>query len=69
MTGRTRIDGTLGVPLRVTPARWVLWLTALAVALFVFYVALTPFWIGIRIAAWVAEFRSRRRRARRPGPA
>lgn len=28
----------------------------------VFYVLLTPIWIGLRAAAWVAEIRSRARR-------
>jgi hypothetical protein len=27
-----------------------------------FYVVLTPVWIGLRVAAWIAEFRARRRR-------
>ena len=29
----------------------------------VFYVLLTPLWLGLRAAAWVAEFRARRRPA------
>ena len=65
MTDRPPVDGTLGAPLRITPSRWALWWVALAIGLFVFYVALTPAWIGIRAAAWIAEFRSRRRRERR----
>jgi hypothetical protein len=28
----------------------------------IFYVLLTPFWLGFRWAAWAAEFRARRRR-------
>jgi hypothetical protein len=28
---------------------------------FLFYVLLTPVWIGLRMLAWVAEFRARRR--------
>jgi hypothetical protein len=63
MKGRPRVDGTLGEPLRIGPTRWALWWVALAIGVFVFYVALTPAWIGIRVAAWVAEFRSRRRRS------
>ncbi len=47
------------IPLRY----WVLWLSILVVADFVFYVLLTPIWIGLRAVAWLAEFRSRRRRA------
>ena len=69
MRGGERVHGTLGEPLRIGPARWALWWVALAIGLFVFYVALTPAWIGIRAAAWIAEFRSRRRRGDRPGAA
>jgi hypothetical protein len=43
--------------------RWVLWLTILAAADLVFYVILTPVWLGLRAAAWLAEWRSRRARA------
>jgi hypothetical protein len=46
------------VPLR----RWALWWAVLAPALVVFYVLLTPIWMGLRAAAWVAEYRARRRR-------
>jgi hypothetical protein len=46
------------VPLRY----WVLWWAILVVADVVFYVLLTPIWIGLRAVAWLAEFRSRRRR-------
>jgi hypothetical protein len=42
--------------------RWALWWTILAAAVFVFYVLLTPIWLGLRAAAWVAEWRSQRRR-------
>jgi hypothetical protein len=45
------------VPLRY----WVAWWAVLAVADVVFYVLLTPIWIGLRAAAWAAEFRARRR--------
>jgi hypothetical protein len=40
---------------------WILWWTTLIVADVVFYVLLTPIWIGLRAAAWLAEFRARRR--------
>ena len=40
--------------------RWALWLSILAAAVLVFYVLLTPIWLGLRAAAWVAERRSRR---------
>ena len=46
------------VPLRY----WALWWTMLVAADVVFYVLLTPIWIGLRGLAWLAEFRARRRR-------
>ncbi|HZC30118.1 MAG TPA: hypothetical protein VE261_01280 [Gaiellaceae bacterium] len=49
------VKGT--VPLRY----WLLWWATIAVADFVFYVLLTPIWIGLRMVAWLAEFRRRRR--------
>ena len=42
--------------------RWAFWFALLAVGMFIFYVALTPIWIGLRALAWAAEFRARRRR-------
>ncbi|HJX46468.1 MAG TPA: hypothetical protein VJ375_01375 [Gaiellaceae bacterium] len=47
------------IPLRY----WALWLAILVVADIVFYVLLTPIWIGLRAVAWLAEFRSRRSRS------
>jgi len=45
---------------------WVMWWSALGVAMVVFYVVLTPLWLGLGGAAWVAEARSRlRSRSRR----
>jgi hypothetical protein len=41
---------------------WVFWWAMMAFADFVFYVALTPIWLGLRAVAWLAEFRARRRR-------
>ncbi len=46
------------VPLRY----WALWSVGLGVAVMLFYVILTPIWIGLRGLAWLAEFRARRRR-------
>ena len=43
--------------------RWICWGVELAVGMFIFYVLLTPIWIGIRALAWAAEFRARRRNA------
>lgn len=37
---------------------WPLWFAILAGGLFVFYVVLTPVWIGIRLVSWFAERRS-----------
>jgi hypothetical protein len=42
---------------------WVLWWFVLFLADIVFYVLLTPIWIGLRTLAWIAEFRARRRPA------
>lgn len=42
--------------------RWLQWGIALALALVLFYVVLTPVWFGLRSLAWAAEFRARRRR-------
>jgi hypothetical protein len=46
------------VPLRY----WVAWWTLMGLADVVFYVVLTPIWLGLRAAAWLAELRSRARR-------
>jgi hypothetical protein len=46
------------VPLRY----WVVWWTLLGAAVVVFYVLLTPIWIGLRALAWAAELRSRAQR-------
>jgi hypothetical protein len=40
--------------------RWAIWWPALLLGMFVFYVLLTPVWIGLRALAWAAEFRARR---------
>lgn len=40
---------------------WVIWWSALGVAIVAFYVVLTPIWLGLRGAAWIAELRSRLR--------
>ncbi|MHB8649797.1 MAG: hypothetical protein ACYDBR_06415 [Gaiellaceae bacterium] len=46
------------VPLRY----WALWWTILVLADIVFYVVLTPIWMGLRAVAWLAELGARRRR-------
>ena len=44
--------------------RWATWWWFLGLSLLVFYVLLTPIWLGLRGLAWLAEFRARRRRGR-----
>ena len=44
--------------------RWGVWIVALATGLLVFYVLLTPVWIGLRLAASLAERRAQRDRRR-----
>jgi hypothetical protein len=46
---------------RIPLSRWILWWVVLLVADVIFYVLLTPIWIGLRTLAWIAEFRARRR--------
>jgi hypothetical protein len=46
---------------RIPLWRWGLWSVCLLLGDFLFYVLLTPVWIGLRMLAWVAEFRARRR--------
>ena len=41
-----------------------LWWVLLILADVVFYVLLTPIWLGLRGAAWVAELRARARKAK-----
>jgi hypothetical protein len=41
---------------------WAAWWALLAAAVVVFYVLLTPIWLGLRAAAWAAELRSRARK-------
>jgi hypothetical protein len=43
--------------------RFALWWFLLLVSVLVFYVLLTPIWLGLRAAAWVAELRSRAARS------
>jgi hypothetical protein len=46
--------------------RWATWWVTLGAAVIVFYVLLTPVWMGLRAAAWLADFRARRRPGYRP---
>ena len=41
---------------------WAMWWSSLAIAVVLFYIVLTPIWLGLRAAAWVAELRARARR-------
>jgi len=40
---------------------WPIWWAVLLFADLLFYVLITPVWIGLRWLAWIAEFRARRR--------
>jgi hypothetical protein len=40
-----------------------MWWSLLGVAVLLFYVVLTPVWLGLRWLAWAAEFRARHRRS------
>jgi hypothetical protein len=51
---------------RVPLWRWILWWLILAAAVVVFYVLLTPVWMGLRALAWLADFRARQRPGYRP---
>jgi hypothetical protein len=48
---------------RIPLWRWATWWAILVLADFVFYVVLTPLWLGTRVVAWIAEWRARRRGA------
>jgi hypothetical protein len=41
--------------------RWALWYSLLGAAIAVFYVLLTPIWLGLRGLARLADLRARRR--------
>jgi len=56
----------IGVKGRVPLWRWALWWVIFAFALLLFYVLLTPIWMGLRALAWLADFRARRRPGYRP---
>lgn len=42
------------VPIRY----WIIWWAALVVADLAFYVVLTPIWLGLRAAGWIAARRA-----------
>jgi hypothetical protein len=39
--------------------RWGAWFTVLGLSVLVFYVLLTPVWLGLRALAWLADRTSR----------
>ena len=39
--------------------RWAAWFSVLVPAILVFYVLLTPVWLGLRALAWLADRTSR----------
>ena len=41
--------------------RWAVWWAFLFPAAFIFTIAAAPLWMGLRAAAWVAEWQARRR--------
>jgi hypothetical protein len=43
--------------------RWTTWSITLFFAVILFYILLAPVWQGLRVAAWIAEYRARRRKA------
>ena len=47
---------------RIPLWRWLFWSIEFIAGITVFYVVLTPIWIGLRALAWAAEFRARRHR-------
>ena len=53
---------------RIPLWRWALWWVELAAGMFLFYVLLTPIWVGIRALAWLAEFKARTRSAAEQSP-
>ena len=57
--GRTLADKGWA-PLRY----WAVWWALLGAAVVVFYVLLTPIWLGLRAAAWLAELQARAGRSR-----
>jgi hypothetical protein len=51
---------TVATPKPPVPAwRWAIWVPLLGVAVLVFYVLLTPIWLGLRGLAWLADRRVR----------
>jgi hypothetical protein len=51
-------DGVKPKP-RIPIWRWASWFGILGAAVVVFYVLLTPIWLGLRGLAWLADLRAR----------
>ena len=49
-------------PARISVFRWLLWWAAIALALFIFYGVFSVGWVLLRLAAGIADRRSRKRR-------
>ena len=64
LVDRRRQEAHAHLSRRVPKWRWALWWSILGAAVFVFYVLLTPIWLGLRALAWAAEWRSRRSKAK-----
>ena len=43
----------------ISLVRWGVWWASIAGGMVIFYVLLTPVWLGLRAAAWMAELRAR----------
>ena len=43
--------------------RWGVWWVLLLIAGVFFYFVMAPVWLGLRTAAWIAEFKARQRRS------
>jgi len=57
---RDGILETVATPKPPVPVwRWATWFSILGLAVVVFYVLLTPVWLGIRALAWLADRTSR----------
>jgi hypothetical protein len=51
---------TVATPKPPVPVwRWAVWFSLLGLSVFVFYVLLTPIWLGLRALAWLADRTSR----------
>ena len=61
---RSVLPASVRVPPHISPFRWALWWVLLFFSLILFYGLFAPFWFGLRLAAWTAEFRARRQKAR-----